>query len=139
MEDTSEDWIRSKKLRVPESDPAMKLGKVIGQVVATMKDKNLEGFRLVVVQELDENIKPVGKPFVAVDGIHCAGPGDVVYLVFKRDAAIALLDKPPVDATIVGYVDEVAIEKKPGGPMKVWNPRHAMEVKGGFKGSIGND
>ncbi|HUU01871.1 MAG TPA: EutN/CcmL family microcompartment protein [Myxococcota bacterium] len=100
----------------------MRLGKVIGRVVATIKDPELEGLRLLVVQGLDQNLRPSGEAFVAVDGIRCAGPGDVVYLVMKRDAAIALGDKPPVDATIVGYVDELAVEEEPGGRVKIWNP-----------------
>jgi len=91
-------------------------------VVATIKDPNLKGLRLLVVQGLDDQCKNVGEPFVAVDGIHCAGPQDVVYLVMKRDAAIALGDKPPVDATIVGYVDQVAAEEYPGGQVKINKP-----------------
>lgn len=90
----------------------MKLGKVIGQVVASVKEPSLEGLRLLVVQGLDEHMQSRGAPFVAVDGIRCAGPGDMVYLVFKRDAAIALGDRPPVDATIVGYVDASRVEER---------------------------
>ncbi len=101
----------------------MQLGRVIGQVVATVKDPEIEGFRLFVVQGLDEHLQPYGKPFVAVDGERCAGPGDLVYVVEKRDAAIALGDRPPVDATIVGYVDEVAVERTPGGPIEVLKGR----------------
>ncbi len=97
----------------------MQLGRVVGQIVCTVKDRNLEGYRLFVVQGLDERLQPLGKPFVAVDGIRCAGPGDVVWLTQKRDAAIALGDKPPVDATIVGYVDEVSTEETPGGPVRI--------------------
>ncbi len=100
----------------------MYLGKVIGQVVCSVKDPTLAGMRLLVVQQLDQDLAPLGKPFVAVDGIRCAGPGDVVYLVGKRDAAMALGDVPPVDATIVGYVDELAVEEEPGGCMRVWKP-----------------
>ena len=100
----------------------MRIGRVTGRLVATVKDPELEGFRLLVVQGLDDKLQPVGEQFVAVDGIRCAGPGDVVYLVTKRDAAIALGDKPPVDATIVGYVDELAVEEEPGGRLKVFNP-----------------
>jgi ethanolamine utilization protein EutN len=101
----------------------MQLGRVIGQIIATIKDNNLEGLRLFVVQGLDERMKPTGKPFAAVDGIRCAGVGDVVYLTTKRDAALALGDKPPVDATIVGYVDQVAVEQTPGGVQKTWTPQ----------------
>ena len=95
----------------------MRIGKVIGQIVATVKDPTLSGMRLFVVQGLNENLEAVGKPFAAVDGINCAGPGDLVHLVLKRDAAIALGDKAPVDATIVGFVDQVAVERSPGGPV----------------------
>ncbi len=97
----------------------MQLGKVVGQVIASVKDPALEGLALFVVQGLDERLAPIGKPFVAVDAARCAGPGDVVYLCFKRDAAVALGDKPPVDAAILGYVDEVSIEERPGGPVRV--------------------
>lgn len=97
----------------------MQIGKVVGQVIATVKDKSLEGLPLFVVQGLDEHLDAVGKPFVAVDAARCAGPGDVVYLCFKRDAAVALGDGPPVDAAILGYVDEVSVEERPGGPVRV--------------------
>ena len=97
----------------------MQFGRVVGQVIATVKDPTLEGYGLFVVQGLDERLQPVGKPFVAVDAARCAGPGDVVYLCFKRDAAIALGDKPPVDVTILGYVDEVTVEDEPGGPVRI--------------------
>jgi ethanolamine utilization protein EutN len=105
----------------------MQLGRVIGQVIASVKDPSLEGLRLFVVQGLDERLAPVGKPFVAVDAARCAGPGDVVYLCFKRDAAIALGDKPPVDATILGYVDQVSVEETPGGPVRVMDRKLTRE------------
>jgi len=92
----------------------MDLGRVIGQVVATVKDPTLTGFRLFVVQGLDERLQPKGKPFVAMDGIACAGLGDVVTLTFKRDAAIALGDRPPVDACIIGFVDESTVLDRDG-------------------------
>jgi len=109
----------------------MRIGKIIGQVVATVKDPGLTGFRLLIVQGLDERLRPLGEPYVAVDGIGCAGPGDVVYLVMKRDAAIALGDKPPVDATIVGYIDEVAVEDCPGGILKVRKSKHQFSTSNG--------
>jgi len=92
----------------------MDIGRVIGQVVATVKDPNMTGLRLFVVQGLDELMQPKGKPFVAVDGISCAGQGDVVTLTFKRDAAIAMGDRPPIDACIIGFVDESTVSNKDG-------------------------
>lgn len=97
----------------------MQLGKVVGQVIASVKDRSLEGLALLVVQGLGERLEPVGAPFVAVDAARCAGPGDVVYLCLKRDAAVALGDRPPVDAAILGYVDEVSVEERSGGPVRV--------------------
>ena len=62
----------------------MRIGKVIGQVVATVKDESINGYRLFIVQGLDQHMREIGKPYVAIDSIHCAGPGDVVYIAFKR-------------------------------------------------------
>lgn len=95
----------------------MRIGRVEGQVIATVKDPSIEGFRLFIIQALDEHLKEVGKPLVAIDGMSCAGPGDLVYFAEKRDAAIALGDEQPVDATIMGFVDRVFAEKTVGGPV----------------------
>ena len=92
----------------------MNIGRVIGQVVATVKDPSLTGYRLFVVQCLDEKMQPRGKPFVALDGIACAGQGDVVTLTFKRDAAIAMGGFTPLDACIVGFVDESTVSDSDG-------------------------
>lgn len=85
----------------------MYLGEVIGTVVATKKAEGLEGQRLLVVQPLDHQRKPSGPPEVAVDTVS-ASPKSLVYLVGSREAALAC--NPwfvPVDAAIVGLVDEV--------------------------------
>ena len=91
----------------------MKLGKVIGNVVATIKDPGLKSLRLLVVQGLDDNFKPSGKPYVAADGIETAGPGDIVYIVSKKEAAIVFPEElVPIDECIVGYVEEYYVTKK---------------------------
>ena len=97
----------------------MQLGRVIGQVVCSVKDPQIVGVPIYVVQMVNERLKPVGKPFAAVDHLRCSGPGDLVWLCFKRDAAIALGDKAPVDAAILGFVDEVSLEREPGGAIEV--------------------
>ncbi len=56
----------------------MKIGRVIGSVVATQKVDSLEGIKLLLVQPLDENLKEVGSPLVACDTVQ-AGYGDVVF------------------------------------------------------------
>lgn len=86
----------------------MKLGRVQGTLVATHKVENLEGVRFLIVQPLDRNQVPEGDPVVAADGVHMAGPGELVYVVGSREAAQAMPNPfVPVDHAIVGIVDEV--------------------------------
>ena len=84
----------------------MYTGKVIGSLVATVKDENLKGIKLMVVQVL-ENGKP-GRTIIAADGIGVAGRGDIVYIIGSKEAAMPFphLKMIPVDASIVGIVDE---------------------------------
>ncbi len=85
----------------------MYLGRVIGTCVATVKSSGLDGRRLMLVEPVDPNGKPIGSPFVAVDTVG-AGPREVVFLVGAREAALALEESfVPVDAAIVGLVDDV--------------------------------
>jgi microcompartment protein CcmK/EutM len=85
----------------------MYLGIVQGTVVAQQKYEGLEGTKLLLVQPVDDQRQPTGDLQVAVDAAQ-AGEGDLVYLVGSREAALAL--DPwfvPVDAAIVGIVDDV--------------------------------
>lgn len=92
----------------------MYLGEVIGTVVATQLYAGLRGSKLLLVQPLDEEQKPVGGKQVAVDTVQ-AGVGDFVYLVGSREAALALTPSfVPVDAAIVGIIDEVALDDRAG-------------------------
>lgn len=87
----------------------MYLGRVIGTVVATVKYTGLQGYRLLVVEPIDDAGEPCGEPHVAVD-VTQAGPGDTVFLVGSREAALAVEPSfVPVDAAIVGIVDEVHV------------------------------
>ncbi len=92
----------------------MQLGRVIGTVVATVKYEGLEGIKLLIVQPLDRHQEPEGRPVVAADAVHMAGPGELVYFVGSREAAQALPETfVPVDHAIVGIVDAVE-ELTPG-------------------------
>jgi ethanolamine utilization protein EutN len=87
----------------------MQLGRVIGTVVATVKTPGLEGVKFLIVQPLDRHQEPKGRPVVAADGVHMAGPDELVYIVGSREAAQAMPNTfVPVDHAIVGIVDEVA-------------------------------
>ena len=87
----------------------MYLGIVKGTIVAERKAAGLEGTKILLVQPVDEHQKPVGDLQAAIDRVQ-AGPGDLVYLVGSREAALAC--DPwfvPVDAAIVGIVDGVRL------------------------------
>lgn len=85
----------------------MYLGEVIGTVVAERLVEGLEGQKLLLVQPLDEDRRPDGPKQVAVDTVQ-AGPGDFVFLVGSREAALALDPSfVPVDAAIVGVIDDL--------------------------------
>lgn len=86
----------------------MQLAEVIGTVVASVKSEGLEGIRFLIVQPLDRDREPSGRPVVAADAVSMAGPGELVYVVGSREAALALPEPfVPVDHAIVGIVDAV--------------------------------
>ncbi len=82
-------------------------GIVVGSVVSTNKDENLLGIKLLVVDK-HENGRSVGL-IVAADGTRQAGPGDFVYLIEKKEAALAFPECRiiPVDSSIVGFIDRI--------------------------------
>ena len=87
----------------------MLLGRVIGNVVATMKNASLEGQRLLLVQPIDRNGRDKGKTLVALDSVG-AGAGEMVYWCRGKEASFPFLPvEVPTEATIVGIVDEVNI------------------------------
>ena len=85
----------------------MYLGRVVGCVVSTMKDDNLMGQRLLIVQPLTPRLEPTGKRQVCTD---CAGAGagELVYWCRGKEASFPFLPaEVPTDSTIVGIVDSV--------------------------------
>ena len=93
----------------------MNLGKVVGCVWCTVKDRHIDGHRLLVVQPVTPELENTGKRIVC-GGATGAGAGEIVYWVRGREASIALLpDEPPFDATIVGIVDTIHLKREAGG------------------------
>lgn len=89
----------------------MQLGRVRGTVVATVRTSGLDGVKFLIVQPLDRaGVASVGRPVVAADAVHTAGPGDLVYFVAAREAAEAMEERfVAVDHAIVGIVDDVTV------------------------------
>lgn len=83
----------------------MQLATVVGDVIATCKDPNLVGHKLLLVQLLRPNHEPVGRILVAVDSVG-AGVGEDVFVVRGREASFPFLpDEVPTDFNIIGIVD----------------------------------
>lgn len=89
----------------------MNLCKVLGTVVATEKHPAFHARKLMVVQPLDEERKPVGNSFLAVDHRSSAGPGDVVLVMREGNGVRQLLGEKnlPIRSVIVGVVDAVDV------------------------------
>jgi ethanolamine utilization protein EutN len=92
----------------------VKLGRVIGRVVATHKHESLEGLALLLVQPVDERGDPAGSAIVAFDTAR-AGEGDTVIYESGKEAAQANPNGwfSPADAAILGVVDAVHREGRP--------------------------
>jgi len=87
----------------------MQLGRIIGNVVCTMKNASLEGHRLLLVQPIDRHGHDKGRVFVAVDSVG-AGAGETIYWCRGREASFPFLPNDvPTEATIVGIVDSIHI------------------------------
>lgn len=86
----------------------MQLARVIGTVVATQKNLALEGKKILLIQSLGGDAKPVGKPLIALDSIG-AGIGELVFWCRGRESSFPFLPRSevPTDCTIVGIVDTV--------------------------------
>jgi microcompartment protein CcmK/EutM len=83
----------------------VQLARVIGEVVATIKDPNLSGTKLLVLQPLAPSGEPAGRTLVALDSVG-AGVGERVFFVRGREASFPFSPaEPPTDASIVGIVD----------------------------------
>ena len=83
----------------------MQLARVIGNVVSTVKDHNLDGHTMLVVQPIAPDRKPFGRAVVALDSVG-AGVGEFVFFVRGREASFPFFPgEPPADACVVGIVD----------------------------------
>lgn len=89
----------------------MIIGKVLGNVWATRKDEGLNGLKFLVIKPIDYYSNGEFPTFVAVDSIG-AGIGETVLVVQGSSARVSVGNNNiPVDATIVGIIDTVEVEK----------------------------
>ncbi|MCK5686497.1 EutN/CcmL family microcompartment protein [bacterium] len=88
-------------------------GIIKGTVVASHKNGKLKGMKLLVVQPLDLENKPLGKCILASDSVQ-AGPGDRVIVNREGGGAnkVMGLKEAPIASVVVGIVDSIEIDKK---------------------------
>ena len=88
----------------------MKLGKVVGTVVSTQKDEKVVGLKLYLVRDLNLELGEKSSFVVAADSVG-AGVGEVV--LYASGSSARQTDQTnnrPIDATIMGIVDQLAIK-----------------------------
>lgn len=89
----------------------MVLGKVIGNLLATIKKPELVKYKLLIIEPV--SIASTGKSkdcFVAIDLVG-AGIGDQVVVLQGSQVQNALQEKVPADAAIVGIVESMNVEQ----------------------------
>ena len=83
----------------------MIVGKVVGSLVSTRKSDKLIGNKFMVIEPLNK-MKSATDQLVAIDNI-AAGVGEIVLVAQGSAARIGCdMEQAPVDAAIVGIVDE---------------------------------
>jgi microcompartment protein CcmK/EutM len=87
----------------------MQVARVIGDVVATIKDPALAGHKLLILQPITPDRAPVGRSLVAVDAVG-AGVSEYVFFVRGREASFPFLPaETPTDACVIGIVDHWSV------------------------------
>ena len=91
----------------------MIVARVIGNLTATVKHRDYEGQKLLIVKPVSPKGKPCGKALLAVDAVQ-AGIGDTVLVMDEGGSARLCVSKPGVEAIrcfVAGIVDEVRIDE----------------------------
>jgi microcompartment protein CcmK/EutM len=90
----------------------MQIARVIGTVVATQKHPKFEGAKLLLVQPVSLDDTPRGTPLLAVDSVG-AGVHEKVLIVLEGRAAGEALGRTaaPVDAAVIGIIDQVDVQE----------------------------
>ncbi|MDQ1489193.1 MAG: ethanolamine utilization protein EutN [Actinomycetota bacterium] len=91
----------------------MRLAKVVGQVVATVKEPGLDGFKILLVEDLDATDPDKGtfdaEAYPAIDVVG-AGEGEVVLVTAGSAARVpSASGRTATDAAVVAIVDTVIV------------------------------
>ena len=88
----------------------MILGKVIGNVVSTIKLPIYQGYKILIVQPVNDKEEPQGESVLALDTVQ-AGVGDTVLVIDEGNSSRLIMNNStaPVRTMIVGIVDAIEL------------------------------
>ena len=91
----------------------MQLAKVVGTVVSTHKEKQIEGIKLLLLEKINAStMKGLGDFIVAMDAVG-AGRDEIVFYVTGSSARMTAVTKGrPTDTSITAIVDSVELDGK---------------------------
>ena len=106
----------------------MKIAKVVGSAVSSIKHESYLGKKLLIVQPLDLNGNPLGNSTIAVD-YSGAGEGDYVLVGSAPGVAQQVFDIEiaPIRELIMGVIDYVEVD---GRIVISAEPGHLNETSG---------
>jgi len=86
----------------------MILGKVIGNVVSTIKLPVYQGYKILIVQPVNDREESQGESVLALDTVQ-AGVGDTVLVIDEGNSSRLIMNNStaPVRTMIVGIVDAI--------------------------------
>ena len=86
----------------------MILGKVVGNVVSTIKLPVYQGYKILVVQPINNKEELQGESVLALDTVQ-AGVGDTVLVIDEGNSSRLIMNNStaPVRTMIVGIVDTI--------------------------------
>jgi ethanolamine utilization protein EutN len=89
----------------------MLIGRVTGNIAATIKHPVYKGQRLLTVEILNPHQKPTGESVVAIDSVD-AGVGDLVLITQEGRSAMMVAGRleVPVRTVIVAIIDKIELE-----------------------------
>lgn len=93
----------------------MRVCRVLGPVVATVKHPKFHAQKMLLVEPVDANGEAVGSSFIALDSVQ-AGEGDLVLVMQEGTGVRQIMNDSaaPVRSLIVGIVDAMSVSRADG-------------------------
>jgi microcompartment protein CcmK/EutM len=88
----------------------MRIARVVGETIATIKNNRISGSKLLICKQTDHTGQVLGKAYVAVDLVD-AGVGELVLTGHGSAARQTFQTKEcPVDAVIMAVIDHLEVD-----------------------------